>query len=618
MKFQHFGTDKVMKDRWLAYLLIGSLAYLVILITVGRLPCVFTDELAYKASGREWAATGRFASPELRGFMGLDPPVEKVWLIYPPLYPLLFGCFVKVFGFGWRACVSFDALIHAGLALLTFGVARGLSANADPRAAFWAGLAVLPLGVAGRPDELAICFGMAGLLPLLRSMADAGRTLSLSSVVASGALFGLCAGTSHPALVILGLIALVFLVARAGTVERFVGLSTVWAGTTATVSTAMIVPLLVKYPDAYQQYLGVWRTVVERTKQPYWSRIANLMSHEARVLFFPVLGILLLSLATVVSSRRSGALRRWMLLWLGPFAGAAVLLIAGVHSACYTWFLGPYVLAAAAVTLTDPRLAPQPPVAYIARAAVVLLVLFGSIETAKQTIVLATLPSTQTMDYNARQVRDLIPRGSKVAAYDAWWFLGSDYNVYDFGWSAPEHWNEVDYVVVQDHPLPAEFEDYVQKHFRLIYDNRSRASATVFGVPISRVHTGFGARVFARRSIAAHSITQVVETLLGGGFDIKIFDPDVSVSRLRGKNLAYVDRHLPHLAALLVEDPRELYQHGSLMILGSGVADGLDWRAEFTGDMLDLCRDLISRQQAAAGDPVSPTTPFPSLATSSL
>ena len=88
----------------------------------------------------------------------------------------------------------------------------------------------------------------------------------------------------------------------------------------------------------------------------------------------------------------------------------------------------------------------------------------------------------------------------------------------------------------------------------------------------------------------------LVETLLGRGFDIKILDPGVSVSRLRGKNLAYIDRHLPHLAALLVEDPAELYRHASLLVLGSDVADALDWRTDYAGDVIDLRRDLTSTQ----------------------
>jgi GDP-mannose 6-dehydrogenase len=53
-------------------------------------------------------------------------------------------------------------------------------------------------------------------------------------------------------------------------------------------------------------------------------------------------------------------------------------------------------------------------------------------------------------------------------------------------------------------------------------------------------------------------MVEVAEALLGWGFEIRIYDPFVSVSRLRGRNLAYVDRHLPHLAPMLVSKPDEL------------------------------------------------------------
>lgn len=84
----------------------------------------------------------------------------------------------------------------------------------------------------------------------------------------------------------------------------------------------------------------------------------------------------------------------------------------------------------------------------------------------------------------------------------------------------------------------------------------------------------------------------LVETLLGRGYRIKIHDPNVLLSQLRGRNLAYVERHLPHLAALMVDDPRAVYDHASLLVLGSDVADSLDWRTQYAGAVLDLRRDL--------------------------
>ena len=84
----------------------------------------------------------------------------------------------------------------------------------------------------------------------------------------------------------------------------------------------------------------------------------------------------------------------------------------------------------------------------------------------------------------------------------------------------------------------------------------------------------------------------LVETLVGRGYDVKIYDPGVALGRLRGRNLSYVDRHLPHLAALMVETPETLYDHSDLLILGTDVANELEAATHFSGSVLDLRRDL--------------------------
>lgn len=46
-------------------------------------------------------------------------------------------------------------------------------------------------------------------------------------------------------------------------------------------------------------------------------------------------------------------------------------------------------------------------------------------------------------------------------------------------------------------------------------------------------------------------MVDLAERLLGRGFELCIYDPQVAVSRLLGANRAYVEQHLPHLSALL-------------------------------------------------------------------
>lgn len=86
----------------------------------------------------------------------------------------------------------------------------------------------------------------------------------------------------------------------------------------------------------------------------------------------------------------------------------------------------------------------------------------------------------------------------------------------------------------------------------------------------------------------------LAETLLGRGCDLRIYDPHIRVPGLVGSNLSYIERHLPHLAALLVDRPEALWDHAELLIIGSDVADGLPGLATFPGRVFDLRRDLVA------------------------
>jgi len=49
-------------------------------------------------------------------------------------------------------------------------------------------------------------------------------------------------------------------------------------------------------------------------------------------------------------------------------------------------------------------------------------------------------------------------------------------------------------------------------------------------------------------------IVEVTERLLGKGYQVRIFDRNVNLSKLVGANREYIDHHLPHLADLITDD----------------------------------------------------------------
>lgn len=75
-------------------------------------------------------------------------------------------------------------------------------------------------------------------------------------------------------------------------------------------------------------------------------------------------------------------------------------------------------------------------------------------------------------------------------------------------------------------------------------------------------------------------LIDLAEALVGKGYDLKIYDPDLKNRELVGANLAYVQQRLPHLSRLLVEDV-EAAGDVSLAVIGKGVdidRDGLGKR----------------------------------------
>ncbi|MBB3017783.1 GDP-mannose 6-dehydrogenase [Microvirga lupini] len=64
-------------------------------------------------------------------------------------------------------------------------------------------------------------------------------------------------------------------------------------------------------------------------------------------------------------------------------------------------------------------------------------------------------------------------------------------------------------------------------------------------------------------------LVELAERLYGRGYDIRIYDPNIQVSKLTGANLQFVKAHLPHLASLLTADVNEVIDHADAFVLGN-------------------------------------------------
>jgi GDP-mannose 6-dehydrogenase len=64
-------------------------------------------------------------------------------------------------------------------------------------------------------------------------------------------------------------------------------------------------------------------------------------------------------------------------------------------------------------------------------------------------------------------------------------------------------------------------------------------------------------------------IIDVIETLLGKGYTIRIHDPFVSLSRLHGANKVYLEQQLPHVSSLMSDDVDELLADSDVIVVAS-------------------------------------------------
>ncbi len=92
----------------------------------------------------------------------------------------------------------------------------------------------------------------------------------------------------------------------------------------------------------------------------------------------------------------------------------------------------------------------------------------------------------------------------------------------------------------------------------------------------------------------------VAKRLLGEGCELRIFDPEVQLSRLLGANRSYIDANIPHLGELLCADIESMIDPSDVILVGlqqSALNDALQARVRPEHYLLDLVnlpnRDLL-------------------------
>jgi len=61
----------------------------------------------------------------------------------------------------------------------------------------------------------------------------------------------------------------------------------------------------------------------------------------------------------------------------------------------------------------------------------------------------------------------------------------------------------------------------------------------------------------------------LVETLIGKGCAVRIFDPNVRLASLVGANRRYIEKEIPHISSLMCDDIEALIDHAEVVVIGS-------------------------------------------------
>lgn len=92
----------------------------------------------------------------------------------------------------------------------------------------------------------------------------------------------------------------------------------------------------------------------------------------------------------------------------------------------------------------------------------------------------------------------------------------------------------------------------------------------------------------------------LIETLIGKGFQLAIYDRDVSLARLFGANKEFIERGIPHISQLMRSSVAEVLATADLLIIGNKAEEFREIEAKLRPDQLVI--DLVRLFEKTSGE----------------
>jgi len=96
---------------------------------------------------------------------------------------------------------------------------------------------------------------------------------------------------------------------------------------------------------------------------------------------------------------------------------------------------------------------------------------------------------------------------------------------------------------------------------------------------------------------------QLVKRLLGEGFEVKVWDDDVSLGRLAGSNRQYIEEVIPHIGSLLSADLENVLKWGEVVVIRNKSAKSDELNRHLRKDQVVI--DLVNLDKAGRANGTS-------------
>ena len=91
-------------------------------------------------------------------------------------------------------------------------------------------------------------------------------------------------------------------------------------------------------------------------------------------------------------------------------------------------------------------------------------------------------------------------------------------------------------------------------------------------------------------------MVELIEKLIGKGYQVKVYDRNVSLANLYGANRAYIEKEIPHIATLMCDSTEEILDDSDIIVIGNRAPEFREAlkKAGTSQTVIDLVRILDS------------------------